>query len=163
MMTIFFNLEITQIDSGQTFVLAWNLVGMRMLDAILFLVLCITGHKNTKMMIKITRMNSIRKRVILLTFLMKSGLIWLWPKVSFPRLLWLQIVQIWALILKFCFKKLFWIFWSRYTENYCIMSNLLYGRELAQLVEQPSLTARRLSVKFVGTWVQNLFMPNSIS
>ena len=69
----FFNLEITQIDSGQTFVLAWNLVGMRMLDAILFLVLCITGHKNTKMMIKITRMNSIRKRVILLTFLMKSG------------------------------------------------------------------------------------------
>ena len=40
-----------------------------------------------------------------------------------------------------------------------LMNVHLYGRELAQLVEQPSLTARRLGVECVGTWVQILFMP----
>ena len=34
-----------------------------------------------------------------------------------------------------------------------------YGRELAQLVEQLSLTARCLGVECVGTWVQILFIP----
>ena len=52
------------------------------------------------------------------------------------------------------------IYMGTYTTG--LMNFHFYGRELAQLVEQQSVTDRRLGVECVGTWVQILFIPNSI-
>ena len=43
-------------DSLQTFVQAYNLAGMGMIYATLFWILCITGHKYTKIMMKIRKL-----------------------------------------------------------------------------------------------------------